>query len=177
MKLSDDEYDEKSEQINKIIAILLGLISGILMGFLASHNVDASYIFLGILIGNAIAFKIDGIHHVFSLISFIAICLIYGLHSLSLITLSICIISAYIDEFGNDNKGLYEKSRFFMIFFDYRFSMKIAIIILGILGVYGSLTGFSIKYIDFLSLSTIIYFILFELSYEFAGILFKMFIK
>lgn len=182
MKFSDDEYDEKS---NKLIAVILGIFCGIAIAYLSSNNIDATYIFLGILIGNALAFKIDGIHHFATLITFLILFLIWGvfgingniLSSFSIITLFICMISALIDELGNDNIYLYEKNRFLKIFFDYRFSMKIAIFILAIFGLYQSFSGFSIPYLEFLNFSTFIFFILFELFYLFAGLIFKKYLK
>lgn len=178
MKFSDDEYDEKS---NKLIAVVLGVFCGIAIAYLASNNLDAAYIFFGILIGNAIALKIDGIHHVVTLATFLILFLILGvlglneniIGSFSIITLLICMFSALIDEWGNDNNALYEKNKFLKVFFDYRFSMKIAIFSLAILGLYQSFTGFSIPYIDFLYFSSFIFFMLFELFYELAGFVFN----
>ncbi len=178
MKFSDDEYDEKS---NKIIAVIIGVICGITIALLASNNVDASYIFIGILVGTALSFKIDGIHHIATLLVFLALYIIWGifnpngsiLANLSLITLLICIFSAFIDEIGNDNETIYKRSKFFKFFFDYRFTMKIVILLLAILGYYQSITGFSIPYVGFLSFSTFIFFILFELSYELANLVFS----
>ena len=178
MKFSDDEYDENS---NKLIAVILGIFCGIAIAYLSSYNIDAAYIFLGILIGNAIAFKIDGIHHIVTLLTFLILFLIWGvfgvngniLSDFSIITLLICMISALIDEWGNDNNGLYEKSKFLKVFFDYRFTMKIIIFILAILGLYTSFFGITVPYIDFLSFSTFLFFILFEIFYEFAGFVFK----
>lgn len=181
MKLSDDEYDEKS---NKLIAVIIGIICGITIAFLASNNIDASYIFIGILVGTALSFKIDGIHHIATLLVFLLLYLIWGIFNpngsiladLSLITLLICIISAFIDEIGNDNKQIYNKSKFLKFFFDYRFTMKLAILFLAILGYYQSITGFSLPFIDFLSFSTFIFFIIFELSYELANIVFNKYL-
>ncbi|WP_225370411.1 hypothetical protein [Methanobrevibacter arboriphilus] len=154
MKLSDDEYDEKS---NKLSSIILGIICGIIIAFLASNNIDASYIFIGILVGTALSFKIDGIHHIVTFLVFLLLYLVWGvfnpngsiLTDLSLITLLICIISAFIDEIGNDNKSIYNKSKFLKFFFDYRFTMKLAILFLAILGYYQSITGFSLPFVDF----------------------------
>ncbi|MBF4468590.1 MAG: hypothetical protein ISP01_04230 [Methanobrevibacter arboriphilus] len=181
MKLSDDEYDEKS---NKLIAVIIGIICGITIAFLASNNIDASYIFIGILVGTALSFKIDGIHHIATLLVFLLLYLIWGIFNpngsiladLSLITLLICIISAFIDEIGNDNKQIYNKSKFLKFFFDYRFTMKLAILFLAILGYYQTITGFSLPFIDFLSFSTFIFFIIFELSYEVANIVFNKYL-
>lgn len=181
MKFSDDEYDEKS---NKLMAVILGIFCGIVIAYLSSNNIYAAYIFLGILIGNAIALKIDGIHHIATLFIFLFLFIIWGIFGLngsiianfSILTLFICMISAIIDEWGNDNLVLYEKNKFLKLFFDYRFTMKIAIFILAILGLYQTFTGFSIPYLDFLDASTFIFFMLFELFYELAGFLFKKYI-
>ncbi|MDR0900894.1 MAG: hypothetical protein LBM26_04465 [Methanobrevibacter sp.] len=169
MKFSDDEYDEKS---NKLIAIVIGIACGIICAFLASHNIDAAYIFIAILLGSLLSLKIDGIHHIATLAIFLILIFIWGIPELSIATLAICVISAFIDEIGNDNEYIYKKSNFLKTFFDYRFTMKIAILILAILGIYQSFTGFSIINIDFLSISTFVYFLLFEIFYEIARRLF-----
>ncbi|MDR2873273.1 MAG: hypothetical protein LBV42_00760 [Methanobrevibacter sp.] len=172
MKLSDDEYDKKN---NKPIAVLLGIATGLISGFLASHDVNATYIFLGILIGTLISLKIDGIHHLLSLIFFIATLIFFGGSDLNLIILAICIITSAIDEIGNDNSYIYKKSKILKTFFDYRFTMKIAIFILSVLGLINILNGFSTN-LGFLAPETIIYFILFEISYEIARIRFRRYL-
>ncbi|KZX14844.1 hypothetical protein MBCUR_03670 [Methanobrevibacter curvatus] len=177
MKLSDDEFDEKDGISHKIIAIILGIFSGGIIGILATHNVDATYIFIGILIGTLFSFKIDGIHHIASLISFLIISFIFKIPNLSIFTLLICIISAFIDEIGNDNKVLYEKNKFLKLFFEYRFTMKIAILVLVILGMVNSILGYSIPYLSFLSIETLTFFLIFEISYELARIIFQKFLK
>lgn len=177
MKFSDDEYDEKS---NKLTSIILGIFCGITIAYLASNNIDAAYIFLGILIGNTISLKVDGIHNIATLIVFLLLFLFWNifnpiesiLANFSIITLLICIISAFIDEIGNDNLRIYEKSNFLKFFFDYRFTMKLAILGLGLLGLYQTFTGFSIPFIEFLSFESFIFFILFEISYELANFVF-----
>ena len=174
MKLSDDEYDEKS---NKIIAIVIGIVCGIAIAYLSSNNIDASYIFIGILIGTGLSFKIDGIHHIVTLLTFLLLFFTWGVPTLNIATLGICVASAFIDEIGNDNEKIYGKNKFLKVFFEYRFSMKIAIFILAILGFYHSLTGFQIANIDFLNISTLIYFLLFELSYELSGFTFKKYLS
>lgn len=177
MKFSDDEYDEKS---NKLTSIILGIFCGMAIAYLASNNSDAAYIFLGILIGNIISLKVDGIHHIITLIVFLLLFLFWGifnptgniLANFSIITLLICITSAFIDEIGNDNLKIYEKSNFLKFFFDYRFTMKLAILSLGLLGLYQSFTGFSILFIEFLSFESFIFFLFFEISYELANFIF-----
>ncbi|MDR1819032.1 MAG: hypothetical protein LBR15_02135 [Methanobrevibacter sp.] len=165
MKLSDDEYDENND---KIISSLLGIFAGLICGFLASHDTNATYIFLGILIAALLSLKIDGIHHVVTLITFTTTYLFFGLINLNIFILAICVVSAFIDEIGNDKEYIYKRSRFFKVFFDYRFTMKIAIFSLSVLGLVNILYGFEISFIGFLAPETIVYFLLFELSYETA---------
>ena len=159
MKLSDDFYDEKN---NKIIAIILGVLCGLFTGIAVVGNIDAAYIFIGILLGNIIGFKVDGIHHIFSLVVLLLFILVFSIPHLNLILLGILVLSALIDEIGNDNKYIYSKSKFLMYFFDYRFTMKVVIFILAILG-----------YLDIISFMM---FILFELSYETGRVLFEKYV-
>lgn len=174
MKFSDDEYDEKS---NKIMASILAIINGVLIGYLTSNIAEAPYIFLTIIIATGLALKINGIHHIFSLIVFIIVCFLFNffsnqLFNLSLITLIICTFSAYIDEFGNDNPK-FQKNKFLKFFFDYRFTMRVAVLILSLFGIYSNLTGFTIPYIHFLNIETFIFFLIFDLGYITAGEIFK----
>lgn len=166
MKLSDDAYDEMND---KKFASLTGIICGLLIGVLVVNSIDAAYIFFAILLGTLISKKIDGIHHVLTLATFVLVAFIYGIPQIGLLTLIISSIAAYIDEIGNDNQKLIEKSHFLEIFFKYRFAMKITIFALSILGLYSYLTGFNISWMDFLSFSTFFLFVLFEISYELAG--------
>lgn len=96
-----------------------------------------------------------------------------GFPAVGLGTLAICTIAAYIDEIGNDNKRIYEKSRILKIFFEYRFALKTAIFILAIFGTIQSFyPGFKIYGIYFLGIQTFLYFLMFEISYEVAGLKF-----
>ena len=112
MKLSDDEYDEKS---NKAIAIVLGIVCGLFTAYACSIDLDAACIFIAILVGNILALKVDGIHHIATMASFIIAFLFLGLQSftyLSIITIIICMIGAIIDEIGNDNEKIYSRVLF-----------------------------------------------------------------
>lgn len=166
MKLSDDYYDDKNE---KLISIVLGVVCGIATAVASSMNFDAACIFIAILLGNIIAFKVDGIHHIVTMLTFLIIFLLFGLPTLlgnfSIITIFVlasCIFGAFLDELGNDNEKIYAKGKFFELFFDYRCSMKVVILILALCGL--------------LNIWSFLFFIFFELSYESARILFKKFI-
>ena len=162
MKLSDDEYDEKS---NKAIAIALGIVCGLFTAYACSIDLDAACIFIAILIGNILALKVDGIHHIATMASFIIAFLFLGLQSftyLSIITIIICMIGAIIDEIGNDNAKIYSKSKFLEYFFDYRFALKVVILLLVLIGL--------------LNIWSFIYFLCFEIAYEIARVLFENYI-
>lgn len=166
MKLSDDYYDDKHK---KLISSILGIVCGIATAVACSLNFDAACIFIAILLGNIIAFKVDGIHHIVTMLTFLIIFLIFGLVTLfanfSIITifvLVICMLGAFLDELGNDNEKIYSLGKFFELFFDYRCSMKIVILILALFGL--------------LNIWSFVFFIFFELSYEFARILFEKYI-
>ncbi|MER2172166.1 MAG: hypothetical protein ABS938_16235, partial [Psychrobacillus psychrodurans] len=84
MKLSDDEYDEKS---NKTMAIVLGIICGLFTALACSIDLDAACIFIAILIGNILALKVDGIHHIATMASFLIAFIIFGLPSFTFLSI------------------------------------------------------------------------------------------
>ena len=162
MKISDDEYDEKN---NKILAIIFGIVCGAFTALASSMSTDAACIFIAILIGNIIAMKVDGIHHIATMASFLIAFILLGFQSftfLSVITIIICMIGAIIDELGNDNENLYNKSKFLEYFFDYRFALKVVILLLVLVGL--------------LNFWSFIYFLCFEIAYEIARVLFEKYI-
>ena len=103
----------------------------------------------------------DGIHHVITLIVFIAICLILSIPNLSLVVLLICILAALGDEIGHDTISKITDNRFLNLFFEYRFVMKIAILLLALCGVF--------------DIWIFVLFMIFELSYLGAGFVFEKF--
>lgn len=162
MKFSDDEYDEKS---NKILSIILGIICGIFTAYASAIDIDAASIFIAILIGNILALKVDGIHHIATMVSFLIVFIFLGIPSFtmnSIFVIVICIIGAIIDEIGNDNEKIYKKSKFLEYFFDYRFTLKVTIFILAIFGL--------------LSFWSLLYFLCFEIAYEIARVIFEKFL-
>ena len=156
MKFSDDAYDVNHD-LN--LATVFGILCGIASAVAAVSDVGATYIFLAILIGNLLALKVDGIHHIITLIIFVIVCLIYGIPELSLVTLIICVLSALTDEIGHETISKITENKFLNLFFEYRFVMKIVILLLA---VYGSL-----------NVLVFVCFILFEISYVTAGIIFE----
>lgn len=162
MKLSDDFYDEKSD-VRK--AIFLGIACGLFTALACSIDLDAACIFIAILIGNILALKVDGIHHIATMASFIIAFIFLGFPHftfLSIATIVICMIGAIIDEMGNDNEEIYEKSKYLEYFFDYRFALKVVILLLVLIGL--------------LNIWSFIYFLCFEIAYEIARVLFEKYI-
>ena len=156
MKLSDDSYDEND---NLYLAIVFGILCALASGIATIFNADAAYVFFGILLGNLLAFKIDGIHHVITLVIFVLICLICGIPNLSLVILLITILAALSDEIGHELIYKVTDNKFLILFFEYRFVMKIVLFLLACCGV--------------LSFWTFVFFVLFELSYVAAGLVLK----
>ena len=156
MKYSDDLYDIKH---NLPYASIFGVVCGIASGVASIYSFEAAYIFLAILIGTFLAFKIDGIHHLITLIVFIVILLIGGIPHLDMVVLLICSLAAMLDEVGHELISKFTQNKFLNLFFEYRFVMKIIIILLAIGGVFNIWLFFC--------------FILFEASYLFGGMFFE----
>ena len=133
MKYSDDLFDINH---NLAYASIFGILCGIASGLATIYSIEAAYIFIGILIGNLIAFKVDGIHHLVTLICFIIVLLIGGIPELSFIVLLICIFAAFLDEVGHELISNVTENRFLNLFFEYRCVMKVVILLLAICGVF-----------------------------------------
>lgn len=156
MKYSDDLFDVEN---NLLFASIFGIFCGIFSAIATVSDVGAAYIFIAILIGNLIALKVDGIHHIITLIVFVIVCLIYGIPDLNIIVLLICIIAALSDEVGHETISKVTGNGFTNLFFEYRFVMKIVVFLLAIFGAF--------------DVVVFICFILFEVAYEIAGIVFE----
>lgn len=156
MKYSDDLFDENNDVT---FASILGVVCGIASALASIYNSDAAYIFLAIPIGNFLALKIDGIHHIITLIVFIVILLIAGVPELNLIVLLICILGTLSDEVGHELISKFTQNKFLNLFFEYRFILKIVIFLLAVCGVF--------------NIWIFVCFLLFEMSYVFAGIIFE----
>ena len=158
MKFSDDLYDVGH---NLTFSTFIGILCAIASVAAALYNIDAAYIFISILIGNLIVLKVDGIHHIITLIVFLVVLLVVGIPDLRLVVLLICILAAMGDEIGHDLIPNMTEDRFLNLFFEYRFVMKIVIFLLAVCGVF--------------DIWIFVCFILFELSYVGAGIAFERF--
>lgn len=156
MKVSDDFFDEMQDLK---FASIFGVLCGLASAFAAVNDVGAAYIFIAIPIGNFLALKIDGIHHIITLAIFIVICLICGIPDLSLVVLLICVLAALSDEIGHETIHRVTDDTFLNLFFEYRFVMKIVILLLALSGAF--------------SIWVFVFFILFEMAYLFGEIIFE----
>ena len=169
MKLSDELTDEQN---NLPLAIITGILCVIFTVYVSINNGDAACIFISILIGTALAYKVDSINHIISAILLVIILLILGVPRFSWLCLLLCVIAAYIDEKGNDlidkKEENYENLSIFDQLLKYRYVMKTTILVLSLLGLIKIL--FPNTFLDgflFFQPITIVYFYLFDLAYEF----------
>lgn len=175
MKFSDDAYDKKK---NIYIAAIAGILCGVSIAYLAVTSSDAACIFIAILIGTVLSLKVDSLNHILALLLFLIIIIYIGIPSIGIITLLFCTAAAFIDEVGNDNEKLKKLGRWAELFFEYRFTLKIAVLIFALFGLlqpyFPILTQPNIQYFQF---QTFIYFLLFDLFYEIAGLKFDTLYK
>ncbi len=170
MKVSDDAHDQKH---NILLGVVAAVICGISIGYLAVNSADAACIFLAILIGTVAAWKVDCLNHLISLLIFVGIILIMGFPTIGILTLLVCAAAAFLDEIGNDSKWAAQR-RYVKEFFQYRFALKIVILIFAVLGMLAALyPGLQIFGVQFFAPLTFIYFLCFELSYELVGLKFN----
>lgn len=170
MKLSDDAYDQKK---NIYLALFAGIICGISVAYLAVTSSDAACIFIAILIGTVLSLKVDSINHIAALILFVLIIVYIGIPSIGIITLIICTLAAFIDEIGNDRVGIKKFGNKVVMFFEYRFTLKLTVLFFAILGLLQPLLPLlTVPGIQYFQFQTFILFLLFDLSYEIAGLKF-----
>ena len=168
MKISDDAQDVKK---NTVLAVIAGLICVLALGYLSVTSSDAATIFIGILVGTILSGKVDRLAHVITLIIFLSILAIFGIPSMGIVALLICISAAYLDELGND-ASWFSGKRKLDLFFKYRLALKLAVLFLAL----GGLIQHSYAVfpeIIFFQPETIVYFLLFDLAYEVAGLFFN----
>ncbi len=171
MKTSDDLMDEMD---NLILSVVSGILCVICTVYLSVNCVDAACIFLSILVGTALANKVDSLNHIISAVLFILILILIGFPHLSWPCLFVCILAMYFDEKGNDFVDEKEEKGFNLTFvhklLKYRYVAKITVLILSVLGlihVFYPNLFFGIEL--YFEPVTIVYFYLFDLGYEFSN--------
>ncbi len=169
MKASDEYKDNED---NLYYAIITGVLCVIFTLWVSINNGDAACIFISILVGTALAYKVDTFNHILSAVLFILLLLIFGFPHFSWLCLILCTIAAYLDEKGNDLIDEKEKSGEDLTIIDkllkYRYVMKITVFILSLLTLIKILIpGTFLDGLLFFQPITIVYFYLFDLCYEF----------
>jgi len=172
MKLSDDSYDKKK---NIFLAVIAGILCGLFVGYLAVTSADAACIFIAILLGTILSLKVDSLNHIVALLLFVLIVVYIGIPTIGIVTLLICSIAAFFDEIGNDNSWTKRRGRKTELFFKYRFTLKVTILIFSVLGLLEHIyPGLNILGVQYFLIQTFVYFILFDLFYELAGLKFNV---
>jgi hypothetical protein len=155
LKYIDCVYDEGV--FDRRVASVLGVICGLLGGYIIATDITASLIGIAVVIGVAITRKIDT--PVFLLATLIAFAIpIFLANSIILNWLPIValVFGGIIDEMGNNRADLgLINSPFWKMFFHFRFSMQVVMLLLVAFGVF--------EPIYFLA------FFLFDLSYHMVG--------
>lgn len=162
MKLSDDAHDRRN---NNLLAIFTGFLSALCIVYLAVTSADAACIFVGILIGNLLAWKIDSINHVVSFLVLIGILAVLGIPSIGIVTLAVCAAAAFVDEIGNDNPRVSKWGSAPEFFFEHRFTLKIAVLAFAVLGLFEA----PVAGVQYFQIQTFVYFLMFEVFYEVAA--------
>lgn len=158
IKYSDDCFDIAH---NNKLAILFGVICAVSSALATIWDAGSAYIFIAILIGNLLALKVDGKHHIITLILFVLICVIFGIPEISIPILIVVMVSALLDEIGHEKISDVTKNSYVNLFFEYRCLMKVVVLILAVCGAF--------------SIEIFLLFLIFELSYELAEHVFKKF--
>lgn len=156
-KLIDESYGLGKKR--KIISTLLSIFCGFLMGFLMVVDVFSMTIFSAVLVGSLVSRKIDNLAFVFGFFVVLFVVLFFGFFDILVFPFFLLLISAVVDELGNDYVDSHNFGVVLNLFFRYRFAMKFCVLSLFIASI--------------LPFSYFIAFLLFDIFYEFGGILSK----
>lgn len=155
IKYIDCVYDEGV--FDRRVAVLLGLLCGVLMGYMIGSDAKASAIFLAVIVGVAITRKIDTNPFFLGAILAFAVPLFLTKNiMIDWLPTAALVFGGVVDEIGNNRADLgLINSRVVKTFFHYRISMEIVMVALVLVGLFVP--------IYFLA------FLLFDLSYHFVG--------
>ena len=140
IKYIDSAYDDKI--FSKKIALVLAPLLGALWAYTMLINPVAATILLAVVIGVLFKGKIDNVAHLAGLLVIFAIIFFAGVQ-LMIVPLVFLGIAALLDEVGNDfvdkrksklNMNQFSH-RFVVSFFDQRWVLKVAILVLSLVGV------------------------------------------
>jgi hypothetical protein len=164
VKYIDDAFDERIYSIRS--AILLAPIIGVFWAYLMALSSASATILLAIVLGVLLKGKIDNIAHKIGLVSIIAVVIFSGYFQFLIFPLIILTVAGVIDEVGNDfvdEKNVYNKllplSKVVYYFFEYRFTMKLAVFAFVFLGDFAmyyffAFLGFDLAYAGMMHFSS-----------------------
>jgi len=136
LKYIDCVYDEGV--FDRRVAVLLGLVCGVLMGYVIGSDMQASSIFLAVIIGVAITKKIDTNPFFIGAILAFAVPLFLTKNiMINWLPTAMLVFASIVDEVGNNRADLgLINSKFLKTFFHYRISMEVVMGLLVIFGVF-----------------------------------------
>lgn len=145
VKFIDDAFDEKAYP--RKIALIVAPITAIFWAYVMSLDSIAALLLTAIIVGVLVKGKIDNIAFIIAVLSVYFAYFFIGdwnfiLDSTLLVLLVIISIAGIIDEIGNDfvdKKNIYKKGilgKLVHWFFEYRFVMKLTVLIFALLGFY-----------------------------------------
>ncbi len=145
VKFIDDAFDEKAYP--RKLALILSPLTAIFWAYIMSLDSAAGLLLTAIIIGVLVKGKIDNVAFVIAVLSVYFVYFFIGdwafIFNLNLLIVLIIIsIAGVIDEIGNDyvdKNNLYKNGlsgKLIHWFFEYRFFMKISVLIFSILGIY-----------------------------------------
>ncbi|MBN1941136.1 MAG: hypothetical protein JW772_03060 [Candidatus Diapherotrites archaeon] len=135
VKYIDDAFDEKTFRLRN--AVLIAPLLGIFWAYAMTLSEVSCTILGAIVIAVFLKGKIDNIAHQLGILSIFFVLFIFGLFNFLWIPLIILVLFGLLDEFGNDyiDKHL-ETPKPIWFFFEYRFSLKIAVLAFVLLGTF-----------------------------------------
>ncbi len=155
LKYIDCVYDEGV--FDKRVAAILGLICGLLGGYVMATDATSSSIGIAVIVGVAVTRKIDtSVFMVATVVAFAIPIFLANSVVLNWLPIAALIFGGVIDEIGNNQSDLgLINSRFWKTFFHFRFSMQAVMLLLVAFGVFAP--------IYFLA------FLMFDLFYHLVG--------
>lgn len=155
IKYIDCVYDEGV--FDRRIAVVLGLVCGVWMGYLIGSDLHASSIFLAVIVGVAITRKIDtNPFFMGAILAFAVPLFLIKNITIDWFPTAALVFGGIVDEVGNNRADLgLVTSKPLKAFFHYRISMEIVMVLLVLAGVFAP--------IYFLA------FMFFDLSYHIVG--------
>lgn len=147
LKYIDQAYDRRL--FSKYKANLVGILLGLLAGYLIITDSNSTVILLSLLIANAVLRKIDNIGFYLGVIALIPVTVVFGnFVGIEWSTFGILIAFAMIDQYGDDWREGKKISKSLDVFLHYGFIWKIGVLIITLLGLIPWIYFFAVLVLD-----------------------------